>query len=460
MGYLSSREDTMIEPAVIGELHEQVEKLLEQNKPDQAASIVRALHPADGAALLAALEAQSQALISRRLPTEILADVLEQMDEDTMNDVVQHLEMSTVARLLDEMAPDMAADLLQEMDDGRVDELLEQMVKSELVAPLLSYPEDSAGGTMNPLKPMLQRHATVQEAIAFLQRHFPGERDIYYLYTLDHEDRLVGVVDLRNLILARPDQTLDDIMDPGVMAVGADVDQEEVAHMLARYDLLALPVVDKERRLLGTVTVDDLMDVMADEATEDIQRLGGSEPLSHPYFSVTIPRMVRKRVGWLLLLFLGGTLTSQVMRYFEGELEQLLALATFIPLLIGTGGNAGSQSVSTIIRALAVNEVRFSDGLRVLMRELATGMLVGALLGIVGLGLALLWGAGPSLAIVVALSLPIVCTWANVVGSLVPLVADRLGIDAATVSAPMITTVVDATGLALYFIIAKLILNI
>jgi magnesium transporter len=313
---------------------------------------------------------------------------------------------------------------------------------------------------MNSARHMLRRHMTVQQAMDFLRQYYEDEHDLYYLYVLDRYQRLVGVVSLRALVLAEPHETLGEIMETDVMKVTADTDQEEVARLLARYNLLALPVVDENNRMLGIVTVDDVVDVLEEEATEDFQRLGGSEPLSQPYFAVPLFTVARKRIGWLLLLFVGGTLTSSVMRIFEGELAQIVSLAVFIPLLIGTGGNAGSQSVSTIIRALAIGEVQFRDAVRVILRELSTGLVVGGVLGIFGFGLVLLWGAGIPMAFVVSLSLPVVCTWANIVGGLVPLLAERLGIDAAVVSAPLITTVVDASGLALYFLVAKLVLGL
>jgi magnesium transporter len=450
----------MEETITVDFLREQIQTLLAAGQGEEAAQMLRDLHPADSADLLYSLDSEDRALMLHLLEWDEVASVLEEMDEEEMVEMVRELSVADLADVLDEMAPDMAADLLGELNADEASALINEMEESDEVVPLLAYPEDTAGGIMNSARHMLRRHMTAQHAMDFLRQFYHDEQDLYYLYVLDRYQRLVGLVSLRSLVLAEPHQTLGEIMHEDIFTVSPETDQEEVARMLARYNLLALPVVDENRRLLGIVTVDDVVDVLQDEATEDMQRLGGSEPLSQPYFAVPLITVARKRIGWLLLLFVGGTLTSSVMRIFEAELEQILMLVVFIPLLIGTGGNAGSQSVSTIIRALAIGEVEFRDSLRVIFRELSTGLLVGSLLGIVGFFLAIVWGAGIPLAMVVALSLPVVCTWANVVGGLVPLLAERVGIDAAVVSAPFITTLVDASGLAFYFLIAKLILGL
>jgi magnesium transporter len=450
----------MEETITVDFLREQIQTLLAAGQGEEAAQMLRDLHPADSADLLYNLDSEDRALMLHLLEWDEVASVLEEMDEEEMVEMVRELSVADLADVLDEMAPDMAADLLGELSADEASALINEMEESDEVVPLLAYPEDTAGGIMNSARHMLRRHMTAQHAMDFLRQFYHEEQDLYYLYVLDRYQRLVGLVSLRSLVLAEPHQTLGEIMHEDIFTVSPETDQEEVARMLARYNLLALPVVDENRRLLGIVTVDDVVDVLQDEATEDMQRLGGSEPLSQPYFAVPLITVARKRIGWLLLLFVGGTLTSSVMRIFEAELEQILMLVVFIPLLIGTGGNAGSQSVSTIIRALAIGEVEFRDSFRVIFRELSTGLLVGTLLGIVGFFLAIVWGAGIPLALVVALSLPVVCTWANVVGGLVPLLAERAGIDAAVVSAPFITTLVDASGLAFYFLIAKLILGL
>jgi magnesium transporter len=302
---------------------------------------------------------------------------------------------------------------------------------------------------------------SVAEAAAYLRQLDPETETLTYLYVVNEEELLVGVVPLRMMIMSDPNRTVGEVMSPRVISVTADTDREVVAEIVAKYDFFAVPVVSDDGRLLGIVTVDDVVDILEEEATEDIQRLGGSEPLDQPYFALPVVTIARKRIVWLLLLFFGGTLTSSVMRLFEDELSRALTLSYFIPLLIGTGGNAGSQTVSTVIRGIAVGDIEWRNGLHLIAREFSIGLAVGGILGVVGLFYALLfWDAPLPLALVVGLTLPVITTWSKMVASLVPLVADKLGIDPTVVSAPLITTVVDATGLALYFLIASAILGL
>jgi magnesium transporter len=358
---------------------------------------------------------------------------------------------------------DDAARLLGDLDEEYAETLIDLMSPEEAedVRGLLAYPEGTAGRLMTESFVRLRARWTIAETLEYLRQINPDAETIAYLYVTDSEERLAGVVPLRRLVTSQPNQTIGEIVESRIISVQVTDEQEDVAEVVSKYDFNAVPVVDAEGRLVGIVTVDDIVDVLEEEATEDIQRLGGSEPLDQPYFSVSIRTVARKRIVWLLLLFFGGTLTSSVMSNFQNQLAEVLALSYFIPLLIGTGGNAGSQTVSTVIRALGVGEVEWSDARRVLGRELGTGLLVGSILGVVGFLYALLlWQVSVPLALVVGLALPIICTWAKAVASLVPLIAERFGIDPTVVSAPLITTVVDATGLAIYFSIAGLVLGL
>jgi magnesium transporter len=303
---------------------------------------------------------------------------------------------------------------------------------------------------------------TLLEVMDHLRRIDPEVETITDLYALDADSRLVGVVSLRDVIRGQPNQRVAGIMQTQIISVTPETDQEEVARMVSRYDFLALPVLAADGRMLGIITVDDVIDVLVQESTEDVLRFGGVEGglIDQPYFTVPIVRVVRKRVGWLLLLFLAETFTGSVLRLFESELARVVALSFFIPLLIGTGGNTGAQTVSTLIRGLALGEIRLRDTWRVIVRELGSGLLLGLLLGGVAFGRALLWGSTLPLAAVVGLTIVAICTWANTIGSLIPLVAQKIGIDPALVSAPLITTLVDATGLAIYLLIAKVLLGL
>ncbi|HBY97993.1 MAG: magnesium transporter [Ardenticatenaceae bacterium] len=442
----------------------EIERLVTLNDTNRNGlrGLLEAIHPADIAEVLDELSAEARLALFNLLSIEVASEVLDESNPEIARFIFEELPDDRLADLLEELPMDDAARLLADLPPQTAAGLIELMQPEDAaeVRDLLSYEESTAGRLMTDKFVRLRSTWTVTETFDYLRHLDPDTETIAYLYVVDHRDRLVGVVPLRSLVIAQPEQTIEEIMTPRVVAVGVDTDQEELAETVAKYDFSAIPVVDDEGRLVGIVTVDDVVDILEAEATEDIQRLGGSEPLDQPYFATPVVTVARKRIGWLLLLFVGGSLTSTVMRLFEDELLEVVALSIFIPLLIGTGGNAGSQTVSTIIRALAIDEIRFGDALRVLFRELSTGLLVGTLLGLVGACLALFWGAGITLAIAVGLTLPMICTWASVVGGLVPLLAERVGIDPAVVSAPLITTVVDATGLAIYFLIARAVLEL
>jgi magnesium transporter len=307
------------------------------------------------------------------------------------------------------------------------------------------------------------------DALAPLRRVGGSAETIYALPVTDDQRRLVGAMGLRDLVLANPDKRVSDLMDREVYSARVDEDQEAVARLMLDADLLALPIVDAEDRLVGIVTVDDAMQILEEEQTEDVARAGGAEPLAHPYLSVSILEIARSRVVWLLVLIVAATLTVQVLQLFEATLATQVALALFIPLVIGTGGNTGAQSATTVTRALAVGELRPTDVALVVLREVRVGLLLGAMLAVLAFLPTLFFvggdprigqETGQRIAIVVSATLLTVCTLATLVGSLLPLLARRLGLDPAVMSAPLITTLVDASGLIVYFLIAKAVLGI
>jgi magnesium transporter len=296
-----------------------------------------------------------------------------------------------------------------------------------------------------------QLHADARDEVA------REKESIYACYVIEPESgRLLGALSLRDLVMADIDRSILEIMRPKPITVDVLEDQESVAHKIARYNLLAIPVIEKDGSVVGFVTVDDVIDVLIHEGTEDTLRMAAIEPgaLDKPYFENPILKIVRKRITWLLLLFVAETFTGTVLRYFEDELAAVVALSFFIPLLIGTGGDAGAQTVTTIIRGLALGEIRLRDSFRVLSRELSVGVIVGLLVEAVAFGRALTWRVTLPQAVTVSLTILVICTWSTAVGSLIPLTASRLGIDPAVLSAPLITTLVDATGLIMYFLIA------
>jgi magnesium transporter len=329
------------------------------------------------------------------------------------------------------------------------------------VREILSYSDETAGRLMTRDVAALGRKWTVGEAIEYLRSLVLTDEaeTVHYLYVVDRNERLIGVVPIRQLLLAQPDVTIESIMVPEAITIEDSADQEELAELVSKYDFVAIPVVDKEGRLLGVVTVDDVLDIVEEEATEDIQRLGGSEPLAQPYFSVSILQVVGKRLVWLLPLFIASIATDAIVRSYDWLTLAFVSLTIFFPVVIGTAGNAGSQTVATIIRGIAVGEIRLTDLGRTLSREAAIGLILGLVLGAAGFARALLLGTNTKVALILALTLPLVVIWANAVATLVPLIAERVKIDPAVVSTPMITTIVDATGMLIYLSLAAIVLQ-
>jgi magnesium transporter len=301
---------------------------------------------------------------------------------------------------------------------------------------------------------------TASEAIQAIRAWKPDAETIYYLFVIDMQGYLCGVVSLRQLVIAAPDTRIAEIMDTEVISVPVGTDQEECARIMRRYDLLALPVVNVDGMLLGVITVDDVMDVLEEEATEDIQRLGGAQPLERSFLDTSIFVVTRKRIGWLVALFLAGTFTLLVMRYFESQLSAMVSLAAFMPLLIGTGGNAGSQTTATIIRALATGDIELADALRVWWHEVRVALALGVGMAIVGYLRTITWQSNPAMALTVSVSILGIILWANTLGALLPLLAARLRIDPAIVSGPVMSTLLDVTGLLIYFTLARMILGV
>jgi magnesium transporter len=301
---------------------------------------------------------------------------------------------------------------------------------------------------------------TAAQALAHTRQVDSEVETVTNLYVIDDHKKLIGVTSLREVITVDPQTLVRDFMATQLVTVTPEDDQEVVARRVAHYNFLAIPVIDDDGILLGIITVDDIIDVLVEENTEDILRFGAVESMGtdQPYFTIPLFRVLRSRFGWLLLLMVADTLTGTVMRLFNTQLSAVVQLSFYIPLLIGTGGNTGAQTVSTIIRGLAIHDIRFSDIFRVFRRELLGGLLLGIALSLVAATRAYIWDGDIQLAIVIGLSIITICTWANVIGSLIPLIANRVGIDAAVVSAPMISTLVDATGLFIYLSIAGVFL--
>ena len=445
---------------------EHILTLVNERRLEELRTLLETYHPADIAELLDEVPSKAAVVIFSRLPLEIAGEVLDETGSLVRKELVEEVDDEMLADILDELPMDDAAEFLEDLPDEVSDRLLELMEPewAEDVRELLSYEEDSAGRLMTTDVAALRRQWTAAESIDYL-RSLHDIETFHYLYVVDREEHLIGVVPIRYLLLAQPDQRIEDLMITNVLSITATADQEELADFMAKYDYTAIPVVDDEGHLLGVVTVDDALDVLEEEATEDIQRLGGSEPLDQPYFNASIWTVASKRMGWLLLLFATGTLTGGVSLLFSHVLTELPFLIIFVALLIGTGGNAGTQTVATIIRAITLGEVRISNLGRAWRREVAVGLILGLAMGIVGFGFAVLstpgdWDNALRMGLVIALSLPSIVVWSTTIATLVPILADHLGIDATMVSGPMISTVVDATGLGIYYLLAGMIFGI
>jgi magnesium transporter len=423
------------------------------------------LDAADLVELLNQLMLSEAATVISMLP---VARAIELCDQPTMRRraaILEQLEPERVAEILTGLSADERTDIIQRMglhERHRILPKFSHEMRSEL-EDLLQYPEHTAGGIMTTEFVRLDPGMDVSAALKHIRAVAREKESIYACYVLEGgTDKLLGAVSLRDLVMAELDAPLAKVMKRKPVTVAAFDDQEAVAKKIGKYNLLAVPVVEEDGSVVGFVTVDDVIDVLVEEQTEDILRMAGVEPgaLDKPYFSNPILRVVRKRIGWLLLLFVAGTLTSAVLHRFENELAAVVALAFFIPLLIGTGGNAGAQTVMTVIRSLSLGEVGVQHAWRVVLREATTGMVVGLMVAIVAFGQALLWRAPLPLALTVSVTMFAICVWSTTVGALIPIAAERVGVDPAVLSAPMITTLVDATGLVIYFTIAKIILHV
>lgn len=368
------------------------------------------------------------------------------------------------------LAPDDAADVVQLVspaERGAVLGLLDETTRLEVTA-LLAYAEDAAGGLMSPRFARLRPEMSVNEAIRYLQRQAKEHLEtIYYAYVLDPGQRLQGVASFRDLFAAAGEKPLSEVMHADVVSVRDSMDQESVARVMAEHDLNAVPVVDEHGHMKGIVTVDDIVDVVQREATEDIQKLGGMESLDTPYLQTPMLEMVRKRAGWLSALFLGELLTASAMSRFEDEIAKAVVLALFVPLIISSGGNSGSQATTLIIRAMALGEVKLSDWWRIMRREVVAGLSLGLILAALGLIRILAWERAfhtygehaVAVAATVALSLVGIVTWGTLAGSMLPFIIRRAGFDPASASAPFVATLVDVSGLVIYFSVAQVVLR-
>lgn len=415
---------------------------------DVAEELVR-LEPADRAIVFRLLAKDRALAVFEALDPLHQQQLLEALADDSVHELFLGLDADDRARLLDEMPAKVARQLLVR---------LPAEARNNTNA-LLGYPEESAGRAMSPRYVSLRSSMTAADALSKVRRAGLRSREVLTLPVTDDERRLVGAVDLPDVVTAPVNTRIAELLRPETYAVRVDDDQETAARLMQEADLVGLPVLDAEERLVGVLTVDDAMEIIELEETEDIARAGGSEPLDVPYLDASVFQLARKRAVWLLVLVVAAVLTVNVIAAFEETLEAVAVLAFFIPLLIDTGGNSGSQAATMVIRAMAVGEVRFRDIPLILRREITVGLLLGAMLGLLAIPIVSVF-YGFQFALVIGSTLFAICTWASFAGGLLPPLAKRVGVDPAVVSAPVITTLVDATGLVIYFLIANAVLGL
>lgn len=440
-------------------------ELIRQRDFNGLREILCAFHASDIAEIFCDLKPDDEAVMLRLLPRELAAEVFEYLPIDDQEKMLHALGSEQVVQILNDIAPDERTALLQELPAAATQKLLNLLSPEErkMATELLGYPKNSIGRRMRPEYVAIQQNWTVSEVLAHLRREEAKCEVMNQLYVTDSKGRLVDFVPLRNVVVAAPQTSVLELLENQQLFLRATDDQETAIAVFKKYDVTILPVVDSQDVLLGVVTVDDILDVAEKEATEDIQKLGGVQALDAPYLKTDVLAMVKKRAPWLAILFVGEMLTSVTMQNYGGEVQKIVALSFFMPLILSCGGNSGSQATSLIIRAMAVRDVLLSDWWRVFRRELAGGLLLGGILAVIGAFRVVVWqwfhfwNYGPhysSFALVIGVSLVGVVLWGSLVGAMLPFLLRKVKLDPAVCSAPFVATLVDVTGLVIYFNVA------
>jgi magnesium transporter len=440
----------------------ELETLLRES-PEEIGDLLDEIHPEDLADIVAELEAEQAGELLKRLPTEYAAEVLERLDDDEQEALSETLDVESTARIAAEMGADERTDFFSIMPQAVADQVLETLERvdpeaAEEVEELRQWPETSAGGLMTTELIAVGPDLRIAGVIDELRERAHDAETLDTVYVVGPRERLLGFLRLRDLLVAAPDERVGDVMHENVISVPPELDQEEVARVLAKYDLHAMPVVSGQGELLGLITSDDILDVMSEEQAEDVHKMGAVAPIRDGYFDASILEYIRKRAPWLAILFVGGFLTTTAMRTFDHVLDSVAQLAFYVPLLIAAGGNSGSQSSTLVIRGLAVGDVSARDWPRVLGRELAQGLVLGGMLAAFGVARVLLAGDPTGMIGLVAATLVAIVVMGCVVGAMMPLLLHRLGVDPATSSTPFIATLVDVFGILIYLGLAQAML--
>lgn len=447
-------------------IEEKFEELAELFRSRQYSSFIRAIdemNRVDAAEFLTSLEPRQQTVVFRMLKKDAAAEIFAELDPDIQENIVETLSDREIGEIFEELYTDDAVDMLEEMPANVVKRVLKNATKETRaeINRYLAYPDDSAGSVMTSEFIDLKADMTCAEAISHIRRTGLDKETVYVAYVTDARRIIKGVVPLKQLLFASPDEKIGDIMDKNVIFAHTHDDRETVANLISHYDMIALPIVDMEERLVGIVTVDDALDVLEAEATEDIEKMAAIVPTDKPYMKTTVFETFKKRIPWLLLLMISATFTGSIITSFEDALSACVILTAYIPMLMDTGGNAGGQSSVTIIRGLSLNEIEFKDAFRVLWKEIRVAMLCGLTLAAANFVKLLLFDRVTiPIAVVICLTIVAAVLIAKMIGCLLPMLAKRIGFDPAVMASPFITTIVDALSLLIYFRIASIVMHL
>lgn len=441
-------------------------KQLLKEDPEQVRELLDEIHPEDLADIVGDLDADEAAELLSRLPADEAAPIFERLDDEEQNEIVEIMAPESVAEIASEMAADDRADLFSQLPEAQADAIFQKLEQvdpeaAEEVREIEKWPETSAGHLMTTdyvwVEPVVSVSAAISSVRIFTENH---NENVYGVYAVDGNDRLVGLATMRDLLLAPPVQPLSEILRTNIISVPPLEDQEEVARKMAKYDLNAMPVVDEKGAILGVITIDDIVDVLTNEQSEDVQKMGGIEPLDLPYFKTSFLTFIKKRGVWLFILFFGEFFTQTALRYYDPVFDAIKGAAYYIPLLISAGGNSGSQSSTLIIRGMALGEIKMRDWGRIFVRELAMGFVLGLGLAVVGFGRVLMYpDQHMDFALTVALTLIGIVMTGCTVGAMLPILLKRVGLDPATSSTPFIASLVDVLGIVIFVHFAKMVMS-
>ncbi|MCH7973331.1 MAG: magnesium transporter [Bacteroidetes bacterium] len=450
-------------------LQPEIIELLKERKLSTLKEVLNDWDPTDLATLISQIPEKERVILFRLLKQDLATDTFEFLEVEQQIELIKAMGNGEVASILNEMAPDDRTALFEELPSSAVKQLVRMLSAEErkVAQTLLGYPEDSVGRLMTPDYIAVKSDWTIAESLKYIRENGEDSETLNIIFVVDEKGKLIDDLKIRELIFAEPDNKISDLMDENFVALHVKDDQETAVDVFKQYDRIALPVIDKNELLLGIVTVDDVLDVAEEEATEDIQKIGGVKALEESYSTISIFQMMKKRAGWLSILFIGELFTASAMGYFEIEISKAIILVLFVPLIISSGGNSGSQASTLVIRALSVGEIKLSDWFFVMKREIISGIILGSILGILGF-IRILAGNFTSdifgihwfpLALTVSVSLFSVVLWGTLAGSMLPILLKKLGADPAVASAPLVATLVDVTGLVIYFSVAILFLS-